>query len=821
MESFKKNLQKIEQPLNFAAKDDFKNLSHIKDLGKSLSGLIAQFVSAVPPAAKSGFEPPLKQLLNIFFDYDAQELHVKKTKISEAAVILEKLKAEVDEFDANKAISPYQEEQIAERINDLKLSAEKLAVPVQFLKGVGPKMAARFAAKKINTVEDLLYFLPRTYEDRREIRGINKLETGKTQTIMATVILTEFRYYGRRRILEVTVSDNTSNLTAKWFKGQMSYLVGTFKKGTRVIFTGNVTPNYAGKSMVHPDYEILEEEDEENLLNFKRIVPVYSETEGLHQKYIRKVMYHALENYSRYIASPIPMEICSKRALLNIHEALLAVHFPGNNESPEQFIAMRSEAHRRLIYDEFFFFQLGMAMKKSGRILDKGISFYIDGNMLEKFQSSLPFELTGAQKRVIVEIQQDLKAATAMNRLLQGDVGSGKTLVAMTAMITVCENHYQAALMAPTEILAKQHFATITAWAETIGLHAVLLTGSMTNAIRNDVLEQIKSGQANIIIGTHALIQEDVDFKKLGFVVIDEQHRFGVMQRATLRNKGISADVLVMTATPIPRTLAMTVYGDLDVSVIDEMPPGKKPVRTVLMGESKRQAVYAAIRAELSKDHQVFIVYPLVEQSENLDLKDATKMAEHLQKDIFPDCRVGLIHGKMKDKEKDAVMREFLDNKISILVATTVIEVGIDVPRASLMVIEHAERFGLSQLHQLRGRVGRRDIPSSCILLADYKVSADARKRLKVMEKTTDGFALAEEDLAIRGPGDFLGTRQSGLPDFRIASIIRDTRILNEAKEDAFQLAARDPLLEKPEHAVLKEALIARWQGKLDLARTG
>jgi ATP-dependent DNA helicase RecG len=334
-------------------------------------------------------------------------------------------------------------------------------------------------------------------------------------------------------------------------------------------------------------------------------------------------------------------------------------------------------------------------------------------------------------------------------------------------------------------------------------------------------LEQIKSGQANIIIGTHALIQEDVDFKKLGFVVIDEQHRFGVMQRATLRNKGISADVLVMTATPIPRTLAMTVYGDLDVSVIDEMPPGKKPVRTVLMGESKRQAVYAAIRAELSKDHQVFIVYPLVEQSENLDLKDATKMAEHLQKDIFPDCRVGLIHGKMKDKEKDAVMREFLDNKISILVATTVIEVGIDVPRASLMVIEHAERFGLSQLHQLRGRVGRRDIPSSCILLADYKVSADARKRLKVMEKTTDGFALAEEDLAIRGPGDFLGTRQSGLPDFRIASIIRDTRILNEAKEDAFQLAARDPLLEKPEHAVLKEALIARWQGKLDLARTG
>jgi ATP-dependent DNA helicase RecG len=821
MESFKRNLQKIEQPLNFAAKDNFKNLSHIKYLGRSLSGLITLLVSALEPAARSGFEPPLKKLINIFSDYDTQELDGKKTKISEAAAILEKLKIEVDAVAAKKDLTPHHEEQIVERIIDLKCSGEKLAVPVQFLKGVGPKMAARFAAKKINTIEDLLFFLPRTYEDRREIRRINKLETGKTQTIIGTVVLTEFRYYGRKRILEVTVSDNTANLTAKWFKGQMSYLVGTFRKGTRVIFTGNVTPNYAGKSMIHPEYEVLEEEDEENLLNFKRIVPVYSETEGLHQKYIRKVIYNALEQYSRYVTSPIPMDICRKRNLLNIHEALWSVHFPANNESPEQFIAMRSEAHRRLIYDEFFFFQLGMAIKKSGRILDKGISFSLEGTLLDKFRGLLPFELTGAQKVVIAEIQQDLKTTTAMNRLLQGDVGSGKTLVAMAAMITVCENQYQAALMAPTEILAKQHFATISAWAQPIGLSAVLLTGGMTNALRNDVLEQIKSGSANIIVGTHALIQEDVDFKKLGFVVIDEQHRFGVIQRATLRNKGISADVLVMTATPIPRTLAMTVYGDLDVSVIDEMPPGKKPVRTILLGESKRQSVYASIRTELAKGHQVFIVYPLVEQSENLDLKDATKMAEHLQKDIFPDCRVGLIHGKMKDKEKDAVMREFLDNKISILVATTVIEVGIDVPRASLMVIEHAERFGLSQLHQLRGRVGRRDIPSSCILLADYKVSTDARKRLKIMEKITDGFALAEEDLAIRGPGDFLGTRQSGLPDFRIASIIRDARLLNEAKEDAFQLAVRDPLLEKPEHAILKETLIARWQGKLDLARTG
>jgi ATP-dependent DNA helicase RecG len=704
----------------------------------------------------------------------------------------------------------------------LRESSAKLSTPVQYLKGVGPKMAARFAAKKISTVDDLLFFLPRTYEDRREIKKINRLEVGKIQTAVGNVLTCQYRYYGKRRILEAVISDETANLTAKWFKGRMSYLVGIFKKSTKVIFTGEVRPDYQGKAMIHPDYEILDDQEEDdNLLNFKRIVPVYSETEGLHQKYIRKIMHSALEQYSRYVASPIPSHICEKRNLINIHEALLEVHFPSHIRSVEQLLDARSAAHRRLIYDEFFFFQLGMALKKSGRVLEKGITFNVTGSLLDKFYTLLPFDLTAAQKRVIEEILNDMASDNSMNRLLQGDVGSGKTIVSMAAMVRACENNYQAALMAPTEILAKQHFDNIKSWAGKLGLKTVLLTGSMNNADRIEVLEQIKNAQANIIIGTHALIQEGVNFHKLGLVVIDEQHRFGVMQRATLRNKGINADVLVMTATPIPRTLAMTVYGDLDISVIDEMPPGKKPVHTVVLGESKRDKVYLTIKDEIEKGHQAFVVYPLVEESETLDLKDATKMAQHLQKDIFPLCKIGLIHGRMKEKEKDEVMRKFLENKIQILVSTTVIEVGIDVPRASLMIVEHAERFGLSQLHQLRGRVGRRDIPSSCILLADYKCSADARKRLKVMEKTTDGFVLAEEDLLIRGPGDFLGTRQSGMPDFRVASIIRDARILNEAKEDAFSLAARDPLLEKPEHAILKETLIMKWQGKLDLARTG
>lgn len=821
LENFRNNLLKIKSPLDFAAKDHFKNIPQIRDFGKSICALIRQVIPTVPPSEKNRLQPPLEGMLNILADYDdARDIFQKQQKITEATAVLDRIIKAVQTVESQKAISTEHEEMIEDRLADLKTSSEKLATPVQYLKGVGPKMAARFAAKKIETVEDLFFFLPRTYEDRREIRKINRLETGKKQTIVAEILSCEFRYYGKKRILELAATDGTGTVALKWFKGRMAYLTGTFKKGYRAIFSGNVVPGYAGKSMIHPDYEMLDA-DEDETLNFKRIVPVYSETEGLHQKYIRRVMHSALEGYSRYLSSPIPADIRHRRKLMDIRDAITAVHFPGQDMTFEELLEGRSEAHRRLIYDEFFFFQLGMAVKRSGRVVEKGIAFKSDGLLMHRFHAGLPYELTQAQKRVIAEIQKDLQAPVAMNRLLQGDVGSGKTLVAMSAMIHVCENGYQCAFMAPTEILARQHFETLRSWAEPIGLRVVLLTGSTSSAERMETLKEIHSGAIHIVIGTHALIQEDVIFGNLGFVVIDEQHRFGVLQRATLRSKGISADVLVMTATPIPRTLAMTVYGDLDVSVIDEMPPGKKPVRTMVMGENKRPVVYAAIEAELEKGHQVFIVYPLVEQSENLDLKDATRMARHLQEDIFTQYRVGLIHGKMKDKEKEDVMRAFLNNEIGILVSTTVIEVGIDVPRASLMVIEHAERFGLSQLHQLRGRVGRRDIPSSCILLADYRISADARKRLKVMEKTTDGFVLAEEDLAIRGPGDFLGTRQSGLPDFRVASILRDARVLNDAREDAFELALRDPLLQAPQHAILKETLLQRWQGKLDLARTG
>ena len=480
-----------------------------------------------------------------------------------------------------------------------------------------------------------------------------------------------------------------------------------------------------------------------------------------------------------------------------------------------------SVAHRRLIFDEFFFLELGLALRKRNVGLESGNSYLLTDRYAKKLKKILPFELTGAQRRVVKEIIDDLKKPHPMNRLLQGDVGSGKTIVALIASLIVIENGYQAAFMAPTEILAEQHSATIAPFAEKLGLRLALLTSSVKGSMRTTICQEIAEGKVDIIIGTHAIIQESVEFKKLGLAIIDEQHRFGVMQRAMLKKKGVTPDVLVMTATPIPRTLGLTVYGDLDSSVIDQMPPGRIPVKTKLYHERNRETVYQKISGEVENQKQVFIVYPLIEESEKMDLMNATHMAEHLQKDVFPRYTIGLLHGRVDQKDKERIMSDFQAKRIDILVSTTVVEVGIDVPNASLMVIEHAERFGLSQLHQLRGRVGRSDYPSQCILLAQYSKSDDARRRLKIMEETTDGFKVAEEDFAIRGPGEFLGTRQSGIPDFRIANLIKDVKILSEARQEAFRLIERDPELSLQEHSVTKMVLQERWKGRLELASIG
>jgi ATP-dependent DNA helicase RecG len=532
-------------------------------------------------------------------------------------------------------------------------------------------------------------------------------------------------------------------------------------------------------------------------------------------------MWQVVRDYAQFLRSPIPEELSRKHRLMEISSAVRQAHFPDSDQVIDAYREMRSDAHRTIIYDEFFFFHLGMALRKNGGSSGRGISFRPGGMKLRKFYELLPFALTAAQQRVIADIEGDMASSKSMNRLLQGDVGSGKTVVSMAAMIIACENGFQSALMAPTEILAEQHYRNLRGWSEAIGLKIELLTGSMNVVKKKEIQTRMINGEIDIIIGTHALIREGLTFKKLGLAVIDEQHRFGVIQRAALRKKGAVPDVLVMTATPIPRTLAMTVYGDLDVSVIDELPPGKKTIRTKVFTEAQRNRVYAIMRREVQKSNQVFVVYPLVEESGNLALKDATRMADHLQRQIFPDFAVGLVHGRMKGADKNRIMEDFIAKKIQILVSTTIIEVGIDIPSASMMVIEHAERFGLSQLHQLRGRVGRSDVPSCCILLAQRSGTDDAGKRLRIMEETNDGFRIAEEDLAIRGPGEFMGTKQSGLPDFRIANITRDYRILIDAKTDAFALLDADPCLERPAHIPIREVLDRRWAGRLDLAKTG
>jgi ATP-dependent DNA helicase RecG len=824
METLKKALEMLEKPLRFSAGNAFRNLAIVRDLEGPVRKAIAELrdwarQKVPPPGDANRLEDLLSQMDELFCGFDTSSPEVKQRSVSDGLARVEAMKSLLTEWSDPVYMRPLEGVRQAVR-ESLDSAIGKLTLQAQFVKGVGPKVGQLLARKGLHTVEDLLYFLPRKYEDRRFVKTIAKVEIGKKETVIGEIVRAEVHPYKKRKVFEVVLRDSSSTLKAKWFKGSFAYLRNTFKPGLRVILTGDARLYQFELEMIHPDFEVLEE-GEDTHLHFKRIVPIYSETEGLGQKHLRRILLHAVEDYARYVPGPIPRDICERQGLIDIIDAVRNVHFPGQEEDIRMLDEMRSAAHKRLIFDELFYFELAMALKHKGNVLEEGIAFQEAGELSGRFLSILPFGLTAAQNRVIEEIRSDMSRPSPMHRLLQGDVGSGKTVVSMAAMLTACESGYQAAMMAPTEILAEQHFRNIRRWAAALGLKTVLLLGSTRPAEKKDLVRQIEAGEIHIVVGTHALIQEGVDFRNLGLVVVDEQHRFGVVQRAALRAKGSNPDVLVMTATPIPRTLAMTVYGDLDISVIDEMPPGKKPVKTKIFYEKERPRVYEIIRKEVVKENQVFIVYPLVEESEALDLKDATRMAEHLQKDVFPELRIGLIHGRMKGQEKDGIMKSFNNRRLDVLVSTTVIEVGIDIPQASLMVIEHAERFGLAQLHQLRGRVGRSDIPSYCVLMTDYRGSENARKRLRIMEQTNDGFRIAEADLEIRGPGEFMGTRQSGFPDFRVANILRDGRLLNDARTEAFQLVEKDPRLGRPEHAVLREVLLWKWEGRLDLARTG
>ena len=798
----------IKNSLTFAAKNNFSKLAATKGLQSSTTNLARE---ALTFPLKEPLAIVFQGLLTDFEQFDTLTLPLKKKSIAGGLTLL----SQAESFLQSPVFAGSPE-------TAFFASVQRLSTSMQYIKGVGPKLSQVLAKKGIETVGDALYFVPRKYEDRRTIKKIAEITAGATQTIRGHVSMTGVVPYrgGRKRVFEMAVTDGTGTIIAKWFHFTAGYLKKRFKKGQQLLLSGEAKRYNFQKEMHHPDIELIEPGEEESW-EFRCIIPVYSETEGLYQKTVRRIMKRVVDEHAGDVMDGIAVPIRKRQHLLGLTEALKRVHFPDDQDSLNTLQAGSSSSHRRLIFDEFFFLELGLALRKRGVSLEEGKSFFITDAYAQKIRSILPFELTLAQEKALAEILSDLKKPHPMNRLLQGDVGSGKTIVALIASLVVIESGYQVAFMAPTEILAEQHYSTVLPFAEQLGLRVVLLTSSVKNSNKNSIYQEIAEGKVDITIGTHAIIQESVHFHKLGLAIIDEQHRFGVMQRAMLKKKGITPDVLVMTATPIPRTLGLTVYGDLDSSIIDQLPPGRVPVKTKLYHEKNREAVYQKIGKEVENKKQVFIIYPLIEESEKLDLMNATQMAKHLREDVFPRYSIGLLHGRIDSKEKEQIMSDFQSKKIDILVATTVVEVGIDVPNASLMVIEHAERFGLSQLHQLRGRVGRSDYPSQCILLAQYSASDDARRRLRVMEETTDGFKIAEEDFAIRGPGEFLGTRQSGLPDFRIANILKDVKILSEARKEAFRLIEEDPALSLPEHRVTQLVLRERWKGRLELASIG
>jgi ATP-dependent DNA helicase RecG len=657
--------------------------------------------------------------------------------------------------------------------------------------------AATSAANPLQvTVEDLLSYLPMRYEDRSNLARVSDIEHGAYATIEVEVRVagTYAVKGGKLRIFEFSAVDETGQIRAYWWN--QPYLQNSFPRGKRVLLYGQWKRGRRGFFEVeNPDYEIVSDDDDPaDPIHTGRRVPVYRKLGEIRTKQLRSIMHHVVERVDLSVVRElIPQELLGRNNLIGRADAVRQIHFPADGEPLDAYNRFSSPAHRRLIFEEFFWLALAMGLRRQGREESpKGTVIEVNDRVRDAVRQVLPFKPTGAQKRVLREIVADLTSGRPMNRLLQGDVGSGKTIVAVQAAIVAVENGYQSAIMVPTEILAEQHARNIKRMMARAPYRVELLMGSLAAQRKRELHAAIASGEVDLVVGTHALIQESVGFHKLGFVVIDEQHRFGVLQRAELINRGYNPDVLVMTATPIPRSLAMTVYGDLDVSVIDEMPPGRKPVITKVRGEEARNKIYQFLDTIIRQGRQVYIVYPLVEESEKLDLLNATQMAEHLQTAVFPKFRVGLIHGRMKQEEKDAVMEEFRSGAIHILVATTVIEVGVDVPNASVMIVEHAERFGLSQLHQLRGRVGRGDEQAFCILLASHKRTAEARERLAIMEETSDGFKVAERDLEIRGPGEVMGTRQSGVPAFRVGNIIRDYALLEAAKREAdYMLGAR------------------------------
>jgi ATP-dependent DNA helicase RecG len=694
---------------------------------------------------------------------------------------------------------------------------EVLATPLQFLKGVGPRRAADFEHAGLITIEDLLYRFPIRYEDRSRLQPIASLKPGQAASVTGRLLACGLRATRRPgfKIFEAVIDDGTGSLRVVWLN--QPFLKDIFVRGQTVVLYGAVeTRSSASLQLTNPQYEILDDEEGETI-HTGRIVPVYEKTGSVTPKMQRRLVYETLQKLPAELPEQLPEDVRVRLGLPSRYAALLAAHFPGEDVSIDALNTFKTPAQRRLIFEEAFLFQMGVfARRQSASAERKPVVVVVDDRIRESARRVLPFKLTNGQKGALKEIVDDLQKSQPMNRLLQGDVGAGKTIVALLAAIVAMENGLQVAFMAPTEILAEQHFFNISRLLAASQFRVALLTGSLGAARRRDQLAEVEAGTIPLVVGTHALVQGDVRFKRLGLVVIDEQHRFGVLQRATLRRKGLLPDVLVMTATPIPRTLALTLYGDLDVSVIRELPAGRLAIKTVAKPESRRDEIYQFVRDQVDAGRQAYVIYPLVEESAKVDVKAATEMADHLAQDIFPHYRVGLLHGRMKTDAKDRVMKAFAAGDLQILVSTTVVEVGIDVPNASVMIVEHAERFGLSQMHQLRGRVGRAQHQSYCFLLYQYPLSDEARERLKAMTDTTDGFEIAERDLRLRGPGDFFGTRQAGLPTFRLIDLVRDHELLEVAQREASRWFEET----KPAPAAIGR-LIANWSQRFQLIEVG
>ncbi len=694
--------------------------------------------------------------------------------------------------------------------NGAPLIPQFLSRPIQYLKGIGPKRAQLFARLGVNTVGDLLFLIPRRYLDRSQILPIVRLRAGDSATVIGRIVgITAKKTRSHQELVHCVVRDNSGMIDVFWFnRPDLKHRV---RVNQEILISGKVT-YFGTKQFVNPIFELLEERKTFSYEN--TIIPVYPLTSGLSIWVIRRAVRTALERFSPLLKETLTKEILDRYQFPDIQRAIKAVHFPKS-------IAAAEKARQRFIYDELFYFQLLLALRRrENKEQYKPRPLIETGKLTRPFLAGLSFKLTPAQERVIREIKADMAQPRCMNRLLQGDVGSGKTVVAIYAMLIACENGLQSALMAPTEILAEQHFSNWKKNLSQLGLRVGLLTGSTRPSERKALLTGIANGESQIIFGTHSLIEEGVKFHRLGLVVVDEQHRFGVMQRAALLNKGLNPDFLVMTATPIPRTLTLTIYGDLDVSILNQKPPGRLPVTTRLFTEKERGRVYEGIRRRLALGEQVFVVCPLIEESEKLTVAGAVETYEKTRM-AFPDCRVGLVHGRLPAIERRQIMEKFRSHELDILVATPVIEVGVDIPNATVMVIEYPERFGLAQLHQLRGRIGRGQRPSWCILIVQNENLTEANERLRYFVATTDGFKLAEKDLELRGPGEVFGTRQHGLPDLRIADIFKDRQLLFSARRDAFRLIQLDPELKHPDNECIRRTLFSRYAGRSELLRVG